>query len=81
MVAKGLINTITCSYCQQTWTSEKEAGDHLARCAFNPDRRGCGTCEHLLPRDDRASNDYCGFKGFKMALWEVSCPDWSMVKE
>jgi hypothetical protein len=49
-----------CPHCQRSRSSKKAITEHMARCWWNPDAKGCKTCEHYYPGDNGCEGDpYC----------------------
>ena len=38
-----------CPHCPRTHSSRSRAGEHMSRCWWNPQARGCKTCAHFAP--------------------------------
>lgn len=47
-----------CPHCQRTHSSRRRAVDHIARCWYNPQARGCKTCRYFIPEQIADPRDW-----------------------
>jgi hypothetical protein len=50
-----------CPHCSRGHWSKATAVEHIARCWWNPDARGCKTCAHFSPAEAGPYREHPGF--------------------
>lgn len=52
-----------CPHCSRTHSRPVRAREHMARCWFNPEARGCKTCKHFEPAWSEPADWAIGYGG------------------
>ena len=53
-----------CPHCPRTAARPGRAREHMARCWFNPEARGCKTCKHFEEAVDDSPDPTIGYPGY-----------------
>jgi hypothetical protein len=46
-----LVRRSQCPHCNRTHSRPARTREHMTRCWFNPEARGCKTCKHFEPAE------------------------------
>ena len=52
-----------CPFCPRTHARPVRAREHIARCWYNPEARGCKTCKHFEPAEGDSPDWTTGYGG------------------